>query len=281
MRKQRALLVGINDYASINDLRGCINDVDNVRSLLKSEFGYTNENIRVLTDARATRENISKRLEWLLDGIVPGDRLFLHFSGHGSQIRDRDGDELRDHMDEILCLYDMTWDGGYITDDEIGAWLKKIPVGVTTEVIFDCCHSGAMEVDAPADRVKQLAPPYDIKARADGENLPTKRIAVGTFQSMAGSTTGEGDLQMTASVVVNPPKVSIWSGCGESQTSADAYIGDNYNGAFTYYWCQNMRQGNVGRSALLARVKNSLAGRYSQIPELTCNDLSALTGVLT
>ena len=280
--RQKALIVAINDYQSINDLRGCLNDAENIRALLKSEFGFTNNDIRVLTDSRATRPNIAQRLEWLLDGIMPGDRLFLHFSGHGSQIRDRDGDELRDHMDEILCLYDMTWDGGYITDDEIGEWLQKIPVGVATEIIFDCCHSGGGEGEFDQNvKVKQLNPPFDITSRAEGDNLPTKRIAVGTFTSMASSTTGEGDLQMTASVVVNPPRVAIWSGCGEAQTSADAYISGSYNGAFTYYWCQQMRQGRVGRSALLARVKNSLSFKYSQVPELTCNDLSALTGVLT
>ena len=60
-------------------------------------------------------------MEWLLDA----DDIFLHFSGHGSTIRDRDGDELRDWKDEILCCYNMTWDQGFIIDDELDAWMKR------------------------------------------------------------------------------------------------------------------------------------------------------------
>ena len=44
--------------------------------------------------------------------------ILFHFSGHGSQIRDRDGDELKDHLDEIICPHDMDWDGTYIVDDD-------------------------------------------------------------------------------------------------------------------------------------------------------------------
>ena len=106
----RALLVGINDYQGISDLRGCINDVTNMRDILKTHLGFTNKDIRVLVDRRATRANILKRLRWMVDGAKPGDFLVFHFSGHGSQIRDRDGDELQDQMDELICPWDMNWD---------------------------------------------------------------------------------------------------------------------------------------------------------------------------
>ncbi len=60
--KKQALLVGINDYMGVNDLQGCINDVTNVRSVLKTFFGFGNNEIRVLTDSRATKKNILERL---------------------------------------------------------------------------------------------------------------------------------------------------------------------------------------------------------------------------
>jgi Caspase domain len=34
--------------------------------------------------------------------FISPDKLLFHFSGHGSQIRDRDGDELKDQLDEII-----------------------------------------------------------------------------------------------------------------------------------------------------------------------------------
>jgi len=94
---QRALLVGINDYRGISDLRGCLNDVTNLRNILKTYVGFSNRDIGVLVEDRATKDNILYRLKWMVKKAKPGDFLVFHFSGHGSQIRDRDGDELRDH----------------------------------------------------------------------------------------------------------------------------------------------------------------------------------------
>ena len=114
---KRALLVGVNDYQGISDLRGCINDVTNMRNILKTYLGFKNEDIRVLVDRRASKANILHRLRLMVDEAKAGDFLVFHFSGHGSQIRDRDGDELRDQMDELICPWDMNWDNGFITDD--------------------------------------------------------------------------------------------------------------------------------------------------------------------
>ena len=51
-----------------------------------------------------------------------GDVVVFYFSGHGSQIRDRDGDELTDQLDEVICPYDMDWDRRtFILDDDLDA----------------------------------------------------------------------------------------------------------------------------------------------------------------
>jgi uncharacterized caspase-like protein len=111
----KALLVGINAYELPGaDLNGCVNDVTNVRDILLKYFGFAVKEIRVLVDGRATRKAIMQRVEWLVKDAKSGDRLLFQFSGHGSQIRDRDGDELKDQLDEILCPHDMDWDGTYI-----------------------------------------------------------------------------------------------------------------------------------------------------------------------
>ena len=44
----------------------------------------------------------------------PGDLLFFHYSGHGSYILDKDGDEI-DGCDEMIVSSDMY----SITDDEL------------------------------------------------------------------------------------------------------------------------------------------------------------------
>ncbi len=76
---RRALLVGINDYRSIQDLQGCINDVSNIRDVLKTCLGFRNEDIRVLVDSRATRDNILHRLRWMAENARSGDEMVFHF----------------------------------------------------------------------------------------------------------------------------------------------------------------------------------------------------------
>jgi hypothetical protein len=263
---KKALLVGVNDYQQANDLRGCVNDVTNVRNILRTYGGFTNDEIRVLVDKRATKEHTLARLNWLVEAVSPGDHVILHFSGHGSQIRDRDGDELRDHLDELICPHDMNWDDGYITDDMLRQVFDKLPKQVDAEVILDCCHSGTgiKELGLPrsselgAERTtlnRYLQPPADILCRVEGEEdevEPTHRFMPTDDR---------------------PTRHVLWAGCRDFQTSADAYIEGSFNGAFTYYFCKHLRDagGNLTRAELLQRVRASLAHNgYSQTPQLEC-----------
>lgn len=264
---KKALLVGINDYKGISDLRGCINDVTNMRNILKTYLGFSNRDIRVLVDSRASKTNIIHRLKYMVAKAKAGDFLVFHFSGHGSQVRDRNNDELEDRLDELICPYDMNWDGTYITDDTLNSIFSKLPKGVLLEVFLDSCHSGTGLRDAsglgrpeslgPENPTlpRYLPPPIDIECRLEGEEdeLTLTRSFTGADRSTVHHI--------------------LWSGCKDNQTSADAYINNSYNGAFTYFFCKHMRSsgGRVSRKELLKRVRQSLYnGGYSQIPQLEC-----------
>ena len=56
----KALLVGINAYPNpSNHLRGCINDIVDMEYFIASKNKvYPKENIRTLTDSRATKKGI-------------------------------------------------------------------------------------------------------------------------------------------------------------------------------------------------------------------------------
>jgi metacaspase-1 len=266
--KKQALLVGINNYNNINNLQGCVNDVTNVRSILKTFFSYSNNDIRVLTDERATKKNILERLEKMVKTAKPGDSLIFHFSGHGSQIRDRDGDELNDHMDELICPFDMNWDDGYISDDMLREILDGLTKGVRMEIILDSCHSGTGTRDILSGSFEGFGsdyfagnrytrPPVDIECRLQGDEDNMK-------PAKAFSTDEE--------IILNH---ILWAGCKDSQTSADAEIDGRYNGAFTYYFCKHIRESraNITRSDLHSRVLNSLSfNRYNQTPQLECKN---------
>jgi len=264
---RRAVMVGINDYRGISDLRGCVNDVTNMRDVLRNYLGFKNTDIRVATDSRATKAGILTRLNWLVSGAKAGDFLVFHYSGHGSQIRDRDGDELEDGMDELICPHDFDWNGSYITDDDLNAIFKTLPKGVLLEVFLDSCHSGTGLKDVnfgrpddlgptggqPATLPRYLPPPIDIVCRHEGEEDDLKQVRL--FDAVRG----------------DPVHHILWAGCRSDQTSADANIGGTYNGAFTYYFCHHMRKSNgqLSRAELLSRIRASLRhGGYSQVPQL-------------
>jgi hypothetical protein len=56
--KKLALLIGIDDYENVSDLDGCVNDVENMRSLLRDKFGFEEKNIVTLLNKHATRKAI-------------------------------------------------------------------------------------------------------------------------------------------------------------------------------------------------------------------------------
>lgn len=255
---KRALLVGINKYKlSGSDLQGCVNDVTNVRDILLKYFGFGTDDIRVMTDERATKDAIIDGLKWLIKGAKVADKLLFHFSGHGSQIRDTNGDELSDKLDEILCPHDMDWNGTYITDDSLGKIFSGLPKNNNLEVLLDSCHSGTGTREAigirnlPEElsfRPRFLPPPVDIQCRAD-EDLKVNKLF------------GRG----------NPINYCVFSACRDNQTSADAYINGSYSGAFTYYFCKHVRDthGELARSELLKRIRASLKfDGFGQVPQL-------------
>ena len=67
--------------------------------------------------------------------------------------------------------------------------------------------------------------------------------------------------------------VILWGACRDNQTSADAYIGGGYHGAFTYYWAKETTaaNNNISRKDLLKKVNADLStNHYSQVAQLEC-----------
>ncbi len=164
----RALLIGINQYKTIQSLSGCINDVVNVRDTLVSTAGLKVSDIQMLQDADATTANIRKGLGDLGAGAVQGQRLWIHFSGHGSQLLNTDPSE-PDGLDEVLCPHD--YDGqpsNAIRDDDLIQCLTAIPATSDLIVTLDCCHSGDYSRGGPAVRTPHRVPTAVANARRSG-----------------------------------------------------------------------------------------------------------------
>jgi hypothetical protein len=138
----KALIVGVGKYnlPSAN-LKGIDLDV-NMASDMAVYMGIAPENIHVMMDENATLANVKAQMRWLSSNVGAKDRIFFYFSGHGTQVPDKDGEEA-DGLDEAMVLHDIdgkSYNGLYI-DDDFGAALKQIP-SQNIVVMVDACHSG-------------------------------------------------------------------------------------------------------------------------------------------
>jgi hypothetical protein len=199
----KALLIGINYVGTENELKGCINDVINMKKYLLSE-GYKESEIRMLTEASAvhpTYDNIVAGLDWLQNEATADSNLFLHYSGHGGSVFDSSNDE-DDHRDETICPVDMDTKGMMKDDVLRKNFVDKLPVGCHLTAIFDCCHSGTiLDLRYNWTGNPKYAGAYVIKTNTEKE---TKA------------------------------HVMVLSGCLDPQTSADTIENGKAQGALTY-----------------------------------------------
>lgn len=287
MSLRKALLVGINAYPNA-PLRGCINDVQQVKGLLKQYYGFRDDDIKVLLDGQATGAGIQAGLAWLAegDGGPEAVRIF-HYSGHGSYVADQNGDEL-DGRDECLVPFDYETNG-MLTDDVLKVIYDRFPEGGNLSLVMDSCHSGTVNrlpfVD-PDITSRFLEPSPEVTARSNEaavafmqkqylevlEKLETLRDRELTADEQRGiiewlisffSKKHFGDVRTKETNV-------LLAGCSPDQTSADAYIGGDYHGAFTYNLGQTIQeaQGQLSYRQLIQRTGDKLKAGYTQIPQL-------------
>ena len=265
MANKRALLIGINRYEIPGaGLRGCVNDVKGMASALEGLCGFRDADIETITDFDATKKGMQAGIRNLVSGGRKGDVLFLHYSGHGSNVPDDDGDEA-DHRDEILCPTDLDWKDPF-RDDWLRATFDGLRAGVSLTVVMDCCHSGTNTraihpPDAPVIQ-RYLPNPWDIMAAESGRRL--KGRVTGRLRRTPHRKSGP-DV-----VAVAMPETLI-AGCRDTQTSADAFIDGTYNGALTWSLVCALRatSGALTYRELHARSVALLSkGRYDQVPQL-------------
>ncbi|KUI59373.1 Metacaspase-1 [Cytospora mali] len=284
--KRKALLIGINYIGTSAALRGCINDVKNVSNFLIENYHYKREDMVILTDDQAnpvlqpTKQNILRAMNWLVNGAQPNDSLFFHYSGHGGQTKDLDGDE-EDGYDEVIYPVDFK-QRGHIVDDEIHAILvKPLQPGVRLTSIFDSCHSGSvMDLPYLYSTKGVLKEPNLAKEAGQGLLSALSSYARGdmsgvtnSFMSFAKSAMG-GDkaYEKTIRTKTSPADVILWSGSKDDQTSADATIASQATGAMSWAFITAIRQNpNQTYLELLNSVRDVLQTKYTQKPQLSCS----------
>lgn len=244
---KRALLIGLNYAATPSaTLQGCINDIVNMRNALIDAYGYQDANIVVLRDddksRLPTKSNILAAMANIIRSSGASDTLWIHYSGHGTQIRSVTGDE-SDGLTECIVPCDFN-SAGFIDDNTIFNIIGTAKCQLM--LCFDSCHSGTV---------------CDLQYSVNYNN--------GTLSYSTNN-----------SKRITNPNVIMLSGCRDAQTSADAYNSFSKQGvgAFTITLLETLRASNHNID-LLSLYKNVCANLrnsgFSQTPTLSSSVPSA------
>lgn len=219
---KRALLIGINRYQVLPTLNGSLNDIETMRQVLTTRWGFHPQHVTMLTDQAATRTGILAAFERLVQEAGPSDIVYVHYSGHGSQVEDLNGDETDDHLDETLVPHDgRTPSVPDITDDELEAIVTRLKAR-SILIVLDSCHSGTA--------TRSL----DIRTRSVPKDTRTELYRPSAVQ--------------TRQVVpVTAARYVLMTGAAANQEALDGPVGGRYHGFFSYSLSRSM--GLVGPSA--------------------------------
>lgn len=254
---KKAFLIGINYIGTDCELRGCISDIECIKNLLITDYGYDLENINILTDLtqlKPTRANIIQGMQDLIKGTTEDDNLVMYYSGHGTKVYDANHDE-KTGYDEAICPIDMKM----IIDDDILDILSTLQ-GATLKMFFDCCHSGT---------ISDLT--YNLRY-SGSQKLKNGSTLVPTF-----------DIWTEKSKEING-RVCMFSGCLDYQTSADCQFVKKHefcnNGAFTWMLLnflscvkdQNLKI-PTNREVVIQLYQMLHANEFQQIPQFSCSDV--------
>jgi hypothetical protein len=235
---KHALCIGINNYPGTQmDLRGCVNDAND----WADELGRRGFGVHKLLDAQATKAAMVKAFKSVIGEAGKGDLVVITYSGHGTYVPDRSGDE-RDGLDEALCPYDLQTAGEALLDDEIRRLFAARKPGVKLVLISDSCHSGtvtraaepaAQDDDIPRPRFMPIGnwlPADKLPGAKSGKALDAVKAPAGVSPFGKILSESAGDL--------------LLSGCeeGPNNFSYDARISGRPNGAFTYYALKTLKK---------------------------------------
>ncbi|CAA9961095.1 hypothetical protein P3342_006673 [Pyrenophora teres f. teres] len=317
-RRKKSLLIGINYVGSSHELRGCHSDVDNMAEFL-SYRGYNNsQKDRVILSDRPevsydspyypNGHNLIAAMDWLVS--EPGCTLFLHYSGHGGQIEDVDGNRGSTGLDASIVPVDFEQRGQISSTILHEHLVTRMASDCTLFVIMDCCHSGSA-----------LELPYVYRSDSEGQislmdNLKTglylaneaRDIISGGFsynkigeaqQLLAGASSffkglrhfGQGEEEglegneFAGQYGSEQKMVTMFSGCRDDQTSADAKIAGQATGAMTWAFLEMMKSSqNPSYAETLKHTRKLLdESNYTQVPQLSSGldiDLDEMTLVL-
>jgi hypothetical protein len=181
----RAVVIGIDAYQFVPQLRGAVADARDIEQTLRSQ-GV--QDITALYDAAADRNTVMRTLDQLLQRSRSGDLVVLSIAGHGVQEPEHIKGSQPDGFDNVFVLAGFNPKTGAGTQQriigtEFNHVIKQFEAkGANVLFVADACYGGglAREIDPRADEMTyRQAPRYALTV----DNLKPISTATDAFLS--------------------------------------------------------------------------------------------------
>lgn len=131
------------------------------------------------------------------------DMLVLYYAGHGTQVRDSNGDE-KDGMDEVLCFVKPDGSKDFLLDDDVAETLAKCNPAVRILIVTDCCHAGtACDLDKPELRGRPIVHLSAVRDSQEAEDLGDGGAFTSSLLEIVEEFTREGETDLSVADVFN------------------------------------------------------------------------------
>lgn len=287
-----ALLIGVNYYfpnqlpggVNYSPLQGCVRDIQQMESFLRSSLGVADENIIRLTASDGgnggpseapslwpTYGNIVDAFHRMREKAQPGDEVIIHYSGHGGRATSIYPPDVKPgKIDEALVSTDIgTDEGHYVRDLELAHLLHALTgKGLLVTVLLDCCHSGGM---TRGDAVARGTGQVDTAARpAERGAVADKEAVLDTWRTLTGGT--KAATPITAGGLPASDEWVVLTACRPQELAYEfKFDGQHHNGALTYWLLDALHAGGPVLSyeqlhrRLLTRIRSQFQRQWPQL----------------
>ena len=163
----RSLVIGIDVYQHVRQLKGAVADALDIEKSLRS-MGIGD--VTTLINAGASRENIMQAIKDLVQRTGPNDLIVLSIAGHGAQEPETVKGSEPDGIENVFLLpgFELTARGSKqrILGSEFNHFIRQFESrGAKVLFVADTCHGGglAREIDPRAEEMSfRQVPTYTL-----------------------------------------------------------------------------------------------------------------------
>ncbi|KAI1074280.1 caspase domain-containing protein [Whalleya microplaca] len=278
-----ALLVGVDLYLkggsrmsngitpSVNNLRGCVNDVTAIQELLRTQFQLHNPYVLTSSPSAANSEipkepqtrwptyyNIKRDIDKVFELASAGDTFLFYYAGHGSRLKTTSKSPSGRSRDPSLLPNDYYIGYPALRGWELNMWFKRLheEKNVHVVVILDSCYSaGSWRNDGT------LRTPQDTLTPS---NLPIDETAI--QEAFTGPNYRDGELDVSWDI--NPQRFTVMAACQKDQSASEKVVDDWTRGAFTFALLEHFNQWPVATSTyrdIRDQIENDITPQKPQV----------------